>query len=98
MKTFHAISVAPMMNYTDRHCRYLLRLISRDVLLYTEMITAEAILHGKAERLLSYNSEEHPVALQLGGCDPQKLAMCAAIRSEERRGGKECRSRWSPYH
>src|SRR5580704_17486738 len=67
------ISVAPMMDWTDRHCRYFLRGFSSDVLLYTEMITAAAILHGDRRRLLAYDVEEHPVALQLGGSDPGPL-------------------------
>lgn len=68
-----------MMDYTDRHDRYFLRLIAPDVLLYTEMITAAAILHGDKEYLLRYDASEHPLALQLGGSDPAKLAECAAI-------------------
>jgi tRNA-dihydrouridine synthase A len=75
----HKISVAPMMDWTDRHCRYFLRLISQHVLLYTEMITSKAILHGKREQLLAYAPCEHPVALQIGGSDPQELARCAKI-------------------
>ena len=72
------LSVAPMMDWTDRHCRYFLRLISPDVLLYTEMVTAQAIVHGDAERLLAFDSAEHPVALQIGGSDPQTLARASA--------------------
>lgn len=60
------LSVAPMMDWTDRHCRYLHRLISKDVLLYTEMVTAPALIHGDADRLLEFNDLEHPIALQLG--------------------------------
>lgn len=75
----YRVSVAPMMDWTDRHCRYMLRLISRRVLLYTEMVTTEAILRGDKERLLGYDSAEHPVALQLGGADPDALAVCARI-------------------
>jgi tRNA-dihydrouridine synthase A len=75
----HLVSVAPMMDWTDRHCRYFLRLISGHTLLYTEMITTAAILHGDHDRLLSFNSSEHPVALQLGGSNPQALATCASI-------------------
>jgi tRNA-dihydrouridine synthase A len=71
------LSVAPMMDCTDRHCRYFLRLISRDVLLYTEMITAHAIKHGETERLLGFHESEHPVALQIGGSDPDLLAKAA---------------------
>lgn len=73
------LSVAPMMNWTDRHCRYFLRLMSRHVLLYTEMITTGAILHGDRERLLGFDAAEHPVALQLGGADPEALAECARV-------------------
>lgn len=68
------VSVAPMMDCTDRHDRYFLRLIAPDVLLYTEMITAQALHHGNADYLLAYDSFEHPVALQLGGSDPRLLA------------------------
>ena len=71
------ISVAPMMDYTDRHCRYLHRLISPGVLLYTEMVTARAVIHGDANRLLGFDSAEHPVALQLGGSEPRLLADAA---------------------
>jgi tRNA-dihydrouridine synthase A len=72
-------SVAPMMDWTDRHCRYFLRGFSSDVLLYTEMITAAAILHGDRRRLLAFDAEEHPVALQLGGSDPGQLAAAARV-------------------
>jgi tRNA-dihydrouridine synthase A len=71
------ISVAPMMDWTDRHCRYFLRGFSKHVLLYTEMITAQAILRGDRERLLRFDPEEHPVALQLGGSEPEDLAVAA---------------------
>jgi tRNA-dihydrouridine synthase A len=71
-----------MMDWTDRHCRYMLRLISRRALLYTEMVTAEAILCGDRNRLLSYDQAEHPVALQLGGADPEALAVCARIGAD----------------
>jgi tRNA-dihydrouridine synthase A len=73
------LSVAPMMDRTDRHCRYFLRLITRRALLYTEMVTTGAILFGDRERHLAYDAAEHPVALQLGGADPGALAECAAI-------------------
>jgi tRNA-dihydrouridine synthase A len=72
-------SVAPMMDWTDRHCRFFLRLMSRHARLYTEMVTTGAILHGKAERLLAYDPAEHPIALQLGGSDPADLAACAKV-------------------
>ncbi|HLG52700.1 MAG TPA: tRNA dihydrouridine(20/20a) synthase DusA, partial [Steroidobacteraceae bacterium] len=73
------ISVAPMMDWTDRHCRYFLRLFSPRVRLYTEMIVANAVLRGDRERLLACDAAEHPVALQLGGSEPQLLADAAAI-------------------
>lgn len=73
------ISVAPMMDYTDRHERYFLRLIAPHVLLYTEMVTTAALLHGDAKKLLAYDVAEHPVALQLGGCEPNDLAHCARL-------------------
>lgn len=69
--------VAPMMDGTDRHCRYFHRLLTRRARLYTEMITADAILHGDRERLLGFDASEHRVALQLGGSDPDKLAAAA---------------------
>jgi tRNA-dihydrouridine synthase A len=75
--TDRRISVAPMMEWTDRHCRYFLRGFSPRVLLYTEMITAAAIVHGKREQLLRYSAQEQPLALQLGGSDPQLLATAA---------------------
>jgi tRNA-dihydrouridine synthase A len=68
-----------MMDWTDRHCRYFHRLLTRRALLYTEMITAEAILHGDRQRLLGFSAAEHPVALQLGGSEPAGLARAAAI-------------------
>jgi tRNA-dihydrouridine synthase A len=68
-----------MMDWTDRHCRFFHRLLSRRALLYTEMVTAEAILHGDRQRLLGFSAEEHPLALQLGGSDARKLAEAAAI-------------------
>jgi tRNA-dihydrouridine synthase A len=71
------VSVAPMMDWTDRHCRYFLRGFSPDTLLYTEMITAAAILRGNRLRLLEFHPEEHPVALQLGGSEPEHLAEAA---------------------
>jgi tRNA-dihydrouridine synthase A len=74
-------STAPMMDWTDRHCRYLHRLMSRHALLYTEMVTAPAVLHGDRDRLLSYDDAEHPVALQLGGSDPGELAQATRIAS-----------------
>lgn len=73
------LSVAPMMDWTDRHCRYLHRLLSRQTLLYTEMVTAPAILHGDAKHLLRFDKAEHPVALQLGGSVPDELRRAAII-------------------
>lgn len=71
--------IAPMMDYSDRHARFFLRLFSSRILLYTEMITAAAIVHGDPDRLLGYNDEEHPLAVQLGGSDPQQLYRAAGI-------------------
>ncbi|HET8883748.1 MAG TPA: tRNA dihydrouridine(20/20a) synthase DusA [Solimonas sp.] len=71
--------VAPMLDWTDRHCRFFLRQISRHARLYTEMVTTGAILHGDRARFLQFDAAEHPLALQLGGSDPAALAQCAAI-------------------
>ena len=78
----HRFCVAPMMAWTDRHARYFLRLISKDARLYTEMVTAYALIYGDPERFLSFDSTEHPVAVQLGGSDPKILAKAAAIGEE----------------
>src|SRR5580692_1350988 len=75
----HRFSIAPMMEWTDRHCRYLHRLMTRRALLYTEMITTGAVLHGNRVRLLGYDPSEHPVAVQLGGSDPAALSSAARI-------------------
>jgi tRNA-dihydrouridine synthase A len=75
-------SIAPMMDWTDRHCRFFHRLLTRRALIYTEMITTGAVLHGDRARLLAYDAAEHPVALQLGGCDPNALADCARIAQD----------------
>jgi len=72
-----------MMDWTDRHCRYFHRLLTRRALLYSEMVTADAVLHGDRGRLLGFSPEEHPVALQLGGSDPAKLAQAAGIGEAE---------------
>ena len=72
-------SVAPMMDWTDRHCRFFHRLLTRRALLYTEMLTTGAVLHGDRARLLAFDPAEHPVALQLGGCEPRALAEAARI-------------------
>lgn len=73
------LSVAPMMDWTDRHCRFFHRLMTRRAMLYTEMVTAPAILHGPKNRLLDFSDAEHPVALQIGGSDPGELARATAI-------------------
>jgi tRNA-dihydrouridine synthase A len=73
------LSVAPMMDWTDRHFRYFARLISRRTLLYTEMVTTGALLHGDRQRFLRFDASEHPVALQLGGSDPDAMAACASM-------------------
>src|SRR6185437_12100477 len=78
----HRFCVAPMMDWTDRHCRFFHRLLVRRALLYTEMVTAEAVLHGDRGRLLGFSAAEHPVALQLGGSGPAKLAEAAAIGAD----------------
>jgi len=72
-------AVAPMIDWTDRHCRFLHRQLSKRALLYTEMIVADAIIHGPRERLLAYSAQEHPVALQLGGSDAEKLSEAIRI-------------------
>ncbi len=79
-------SVAPMLDWTDRHCRYFHRLLTKQTLLYTEMVTTGAIIHGKGD-YLAYSEQDHPVALQLGGSDPQALAHCA--KQAELRGYNE---------
>ncbi|MCA8878379.1 MAG: tRNA dihydrouridine(20/20a) synthase DusA [Rhodobacteraceae bacterium] len=73
------LSVAPMMDWTDRHCRYFHRLLTREALLYTEMVTAPALVRGSATHLLRFDPAEHPVAVQLGGSDPAELAEAARI-------------------
>jgi tRNA-dihydrouridine synthase A len=78
----HPLSVAPMLDWTDRHCRFFLRLLTRHTLLYTEMVTTWAVLQGDRERLLAYDPAEHPLALQLGGSEPGELARCAGIAAE----------------
>jgi len=75
-------AVAPMIDWTDRHCRFLHRLLSKRAVLYTEMIVADAAIHGKRERLLGFDPTEHPVVLQLGGSDPHKLAEATRIGSD----------------
>jgi tRNA-dihydrouridine synthase A len=79
MTASRLISVAPMMDWTDRHCRYFHRLLAPRALLYTEMVTTGAVIHGDREHLLGFDPVEHPVALQLGGSDPAELARAARI-------------------
>ena len=79
ISTASRLSVAPMMDWTDRHCRYLHRLMSHHALLYTEMVTAPALVRGGAVHLLTFNPEEHPVAVQLGGSDPVELQEATKI-------------------
>ncbi|MBO0763168.1 MAG: tRNA dihydrouridine(20/20a) synthase DusA [Hyphomicrobiaceae bacterium] len=78
----HKFCVAPMMDWTDRHCRFFHRLLTRRARLYTEMVTAEAVLHGHRERLMGFSPEEHPVVLQLAGSEPARLADAAAIGAD----------------
>ena len=75
----HRLCVAPMMDWTDRHCRYFLRQVSSSAHLYTEMITTGALIHGDVHRHLEFSEEEHPVAVQLGGSEPAELASCAKL-------------------
>jgi tRNA-dihydrouridine synthase A len=78
----HRFCIAPMMEWTDRHCRFFHRQLTRRARIYTEMITTAAVLHGDRARLLAYDPAEHPLALQLGGSQPQELARCAAIAAD----------------
>jgi len=83
MNTYaHRMCTAPMMDWSDRHCRYFFRQLSRHALVYTEMITTGALIHGDVARHLQFHPEEHPVALQLGGSDPAELARCARLGEE----------------
>jgi len=75
-------SVAPMMDWTDRHCRFFHRLLSRHALLYTEMVTTGALIHGNRHRFLQFNDAEHPLALQLGGSNPYDLAICSKMAED----------------
>lgn len=77
-----AVSIAPMMERTDRHHRFMMRQITRHTLLYTEMVTTGALLHGPRDRLLAHHPTEHPIALQLGGDDPEALRQCARIAED----------------
>ena len=81
-KLSHRFCVAPMMDWTDRHCRVFHRLLSGRARLYTEMVTAAAILHGDRQRLLGFDAQEHPLAVQLGGSEPSMLAEAAAIAAD----------------
>ncbi|HRK63460.1 MAG TPA: tRNA-dihydrouridine synthase, partial [Terricaulis sp.] len=81
-KQSHRFSVAPMMDWTDRHCRAFHRVLTRHALLYTEMLTADAVIHGDRARLLGFSEVEHPVALQLGGSDPAKMGEAARIGAD----------------
>lgn len=76
---FSRVRVAPMMDWTDSHCRYFLRQVNSRLRLYTEMVTTGALVHGDVERHLAFSPEEHPVALQLGGSEPEALAFCAKL-------------------
>lgn len=81
-KLSHRFCVAPMLDWTDRHCRYFHRLLSKNALLYTEMVTTGALIHGNSQRFLQFNLEEHPVALQLGGSNPRDLAICTRMAED----------------
>lgn len=81
-KPTHTFCVAPMMDWTDRHCRYFLRLLSKHAMLYTEMVTSGALIHGDKERFLKFNPKEHPVAIQLGGSNPKELSECAKMAED----------------
>src|SRR5579883_2179788 len=78
----YKFAIAPMMDWTDRHCRYFHRLLTRRALLYTEMLTTGAVIHGRRERLLGFDPFEHPVALQIGGAEPRALACAARIGAD----------------
>jgi tRNA-dihydrouridine synthase A len=78
----HRFCVAPMMEWTDRHCRFFHRLLTRRARIYTEMITTAAVIHGDRARLLGFDPAEHPLALQLGGSEPSELAQCAKIAAD----------------
>ena len=78
----HKLSIAPMLDWTDRHCRYFYRVMSKQTVLYTEMVTTGAILHGKGN-YLAYNEAEHPLVLQLGGSDVAAMTECAKIAEQQ---------------
>ncbi len=73
----HKLCIAPMMEWTDRHYRYLVRLMTKQTCLYTEMVTSGALIHGDRERFLKFDEREHPIALQLGGSEPAEMAQSA---------------------
>src|SRR5262245_25237528 len=75
----HRLCTAPMMDWSDRHCRYFFRLLAPSTRVYTEMVTTGALMHGNLERHLRFHPAEHPIALQLGGSDPAELAHCARL-------------------
>ena len=82
IKLDRRLSIAPMMDHTDRHFRYFMRIISPHALLYTEMITTGALIHGDRQRFLEHHADEYPLAIQLGGSEPEDLATCAVIAEE----------------
>ena len=82
LESARRLSIAPMLDWTDRHCRYFHRLLSKNVLLYTEMVNVNAIIHGDAHRHLDFDASEHPLVLQLGGSEPDLLARCTKIAHE----------------
>ncbi|HBH11474.1 MAG TPA: tRNA dihydrouridine(20/20a) synthase DusA, partial [Gammaproteobacteria bacterium] len=77
------LSIAPMMDHTDKHFRYLMRLLTKHSVLYTEMITTGALIHGNHKQFLDFNPEEHPIAIQLGGNSPKDLTKCAQMAENE---------------
>ncbi len=81
-KLNHRFCVAPMLDWTDKHCRYFHRLLSKNAFLYTEMVTTGALIHGNSHRFLQFNQEEHPIALQLGGSNPNDLAICTRMAED----------------
>lgn len=81
LKMNHAFSVAPMLDWTDKHCRYFHRLLTKHTVMYTEMVTTGAIIHGQGD-YLAFNTEEHPVVVQLGGSNPKDMAQCAKLCEE----------------
>ena len=78
----HRLCTAPMLDWSDRHCRYLFRLFAPKAMVYTEMVSAGAILHGDREKHLDFSKEEHPISLQLGGNSPEDLANCVKISNQ----------------